>query len=83
MSNNLISNNPATPTLSDLIKLLDPATLDLLTERLHKVASVQEEAPEQLLFSFIEDCLAVYEEDEIDEKKETAIRAFFDQLYSK
>lgn len=79
MSNNLIINNPATPTLSDLIKLLDPATLDLLTERLHKVASVQEEAPEQLLFSFIEDSLAVYEEDEGDDERVAAFLASLDK----
>lgn len=76
--NQPMSNNPATPTLSDLIKLLDPATLDLLTERLHKVASVQEEAPEQLLFSFIEDSLAVYEED--DEGGAARVAAFLESL---
>ena len=69
-----------TPTLFDLIKLLDPATLDLLIARLHQVAAVQEEAPEQLLFSFIEDSLAVYEEDEEDPEKVAAFAAFIKSL---
>jgi hypothetical protein len=68
------------PTLSDLIGLLDPATLDLLTARLHQVAAVQEEAPEQLLFSFIDDSLAVYEEDNEDPEKVAAFAAFIESL---
>lgn len=71
---------PTTPTLFDLIKLLDPATLDLLTARLHQVAAVQEEAPEQLLFSFIDDSLAVYEEGEEDPEKVAAFAAFIESL---
>ena len=51
-----------TPTLFDLIKLLDPATLDLLTARLHQVAAVQEEPPEQMLLSFIDQSLSAHEE---------------------
>ena len=74
---------PTTPTLSDLIGLLDPATLDLLTARLHQVAAVQEEAPEQLLFSFIEDSLAVYEEEEADPEKVAAFIASLDEAARK
>lgn len=79
-----MSNQSTAPTLSDLIKLLDPATLNLLTERLHKVASVQEEAPEQLLFSFIEDSLSVYEEegDEEDSERVAAFLASLDKAAS-
>ena len=51
-----------TPTLFDLIKLLDPATLDLLTARLHQVAAVQEEPPEQMPLSFIDQSLSAHEE---------------------
>lgn len=52
----------ATPTIADLIKLLDPATVNLLTERLHKVASSEEEAPEQMLLSFLDESLSAHEE---------------------
>jgi hypothetical protein len=54
-------------TLQQLLALLDPDTLSAVTERLHKVAAVQQEAPEQMLLAFIDDCLAAHEEEGDDD----------------
>ena len=64
-----MSNNHETSgaTIQQLLALLDPDTLSAVTERLHKVAAVQQEAPEQMLLAFIDDCLAAHEEEGNDD----------------
>lgn len=51
-----------TPTIQDLISLLDQKTLNALSKRLQEVARVEEEDPSQLLFSFIDEGLQAHEE---------------------
>lgn len=51
-----------TPTLADLVALLDPETLETLTARLHCVAATEQEAPEQMLLSFLDESLTAHEE---------------------
>ena len=51
-----------TPTIQDLISLLDQKTLTALSKRLQEVARAEEEDPSQLLFSFIEEGLQAHEE---------------------
>lgn len=55
-------HNTQTPTLTDLIGLLDPQTLEILAARLQRVASEEGDKPEQLLLSFIDESLAAHEE---------------------
>ena len=50
------------PTVAELIALLDPATLEVLTTRLHRVAEDEGEPPEQMLLSFIDRSLSAHEE---------------------
>ena len=50
------------PTVAELIALLDPATLEVLTARLHRVAEDEGEPPEQMLLSFIDQSLSAHEE---------------------
>lgn len=51
-----------TPTIQDLVSLLDQKTLNALSKRLQEVARVEEADPSQLLFSFIEEGLQAHEE---------------------
>jgi hypothetical protein len=73
-------NKTHAPTLSDLIALLDPATLDVLTARLHRVASNEGEPPEQLLLSFIDESLAAHEEVETGLDRVELAEALLDAL---
>ncbi len=54
--------NAHMPTVAELIALLDPATLEVLTARLHRVAEHEGEPPEQMLLSFIDQSLSAHEE---------------------
>lgn len=70
-----MNNNHKTPTIAELISLLDPATLDALSARLAYVAHHHETPvdPGQLLFEFIDDCLTSAEES-IDTPEEAEAR---------
>lgn len=59
---NKYMQNTHTPTVAELIALLDPATLKVLTARLHRVAENEGEPPEQMLLSFIDESLSAHEE---------------------
>jgi len=59
---NKTMQNSSIPTVAELIALLDPVTLDVLTARLHRVAENEGEPPEQMLLSFIDQSLSAHEE---------------------
>ena len=56
------------PTITELLSLLDKETLSALTERLHTIADahVTPRDPGQLLFEFLDDGIAAFEQ-EIDD----------------
>jgi hypothetical protein len=62
---NLVMTNTAKPSITELISLLDPETLNALTARLHRVAEGHETPvdPQQLLLGIIDDAFQAYEED--------------------
>ena len=57
-----VASDTQTPTLKNLIALLDETTLEVLYQRLMSVARAQEQSPEQMLLAFLDEGLSCHEE---------------------